>query len=214
MRIDEDYFKVDAPIKQNKVEDIISPDEQILQRLKPNQKVLILEALFKGLPFVLVWVIFDAFFISMMVFSGAFSENLLILAFIIPFFLLHLMPLWMYIGGIIRALGGRKNIEYVFTERRIIIRSGLVGIDFKTIFYTDVEGINVKVGLFDRLFQVGDLYIKAHNQSAVLENIEKPYFFLNKLQKITLDIKTDILYPNDLRPKDNHGYKVKYKDED
>ena len=61
------------------------------------------------------------------------------------------------------------------------------------------------------MFKVGDLYFTAHNQSAVLMDIEKPYFFLNKLQKITLDIKTDIHYPNDLRPSENHGYNTKYK---
>jgi hypothetical protein len=108
-------------------------------------------------------------------------------------------------------MAGAKNIEYVFTDKRIIIRSGVIGIDFKNIYYSDVEGINCKVGIFDRVFKVGDLYIKALNQSAVLMNIETPYFYLQKLQKITLDIKTDIQYPNDLRPKENHGYNTEYK---
>ena len=52
---------------------------------------------------------------------------------------------------------------------------------------------------------------QALNQSAVLNNIENPYFYLSKLQKITLDIKADIQYPNDLRPKENHGYNTEYK---
>lgn len=207
MRIDENFFKTEDPMKQNRVEDIVSPDEDILQRLKPNKKVLILESIFKGLPFVLLWAAFDFTFIFIFFSTGLPLE---MLGFIIPFFILHLMPLWIYIANIVKTFGGLKNIEYVFTDKRIIIRSGIVGIDFKTIFYTDVEGINVKVGLFDRLFKVGDLYIKAFNQSAVLQNIEKPYFFLNKLQKITLDIKTDIQYPNDLRPKENHGYNTDY----
>lgn len=207
MRIDENFFKTEDPMKQNRVEDILSPDEDILQRLKPNKKVLILESIFKGLPFVLLWVAFDFTFIFIFFSTGLPLE---MLGFIIPFFILHLMPLWIYIANIVKTFGGLKNIEYVFTDKRIIIRSGIVGIDFKTIFYTDVEGINVRVGLFDRLFKVGDLYIKAFNQSAVLQNIEKPYFFLNKLQKITLDIKTDIQYPNDLRPKENHGYNTDY----
>lgn len=211
MNIDENYFKTDNPMKQNRIEDILSEDETILQRLKPNRKVLLLEAIFKGLPFVLLWLAFDSFFIIMMITTGVFSQNPYILIFVIAFFALHLLPLWMYIANIIKTMAGSKNIEYVFTNRRIIIRSGVIGIDFKTIYYTDVEGINCKVGIFDRMFKVGDLYIKAHDQSAVLMNIEMPYFFLEKLQKITLDIKTDIQYPNDLRPKENHGYKTDYK---
>lgn len=211
MNIDENYFKTNNPMKQNTIEDILSEDEAILQRLKPNRKVLLLEALFKGLPFVLLWVAFDSFFIIMMIVTGAFKENPYLIIFVVAFFALHLLPLWMYIINIVKTMAGSKNIEYVFTNRRIIVRSGVIGIDFKTIYYTDVEGINCRVGIFDRMFKVGDLYIKAHDQSAVLMNIETPYFFLEKLQKITLDIKTDIQYPNDLRPKENHGYKTDYK---
>lgn len=211
MNIDENYFKTDNPMKQNSVEDILSKDEKILQRLKPNKRVLLLESIFKGLPVVLLWVAFDTFFIVMMIVNGAFKENPGLIPAVIAFFALHLLPLWLYILNIIKTMAGAKNIEYVFTDKRIIIRSGVIGIDFKNIYYTDVEGINCKVGIFDRMFKVGDLYIKALNQSAVLMNIETPYFYLQKLQKITLDIKTDIQYPNDLRPKENHGYNTEYK---
>lgn len=211
MNIDENYFKTDNPMKQNSVEDILSKDEKILQRLKPNKRVLLLESIFKGLPVVLLWVAFDTFFIVMMITTGAFKENPGLIPAVIAFFALHLLPLWLYILNIIKTMAGAKNIEYVFTDKRIIIRSGVIGIDFKNIYYSDVEGINCKVGIFDRMFKVGDLYIKALNQSAVLMNIETPYFYLQKLQKITLDIKTDIQYPNDLRPKENHGYNTEYK---
>ncbi len=211
MNIDENYFKTDNPMKQNSVEDILSKDEKILQRLKPNKRVLLLESIFKGLPVVLLWVAFDTFFIVMMIVTGAFKENPGLIPAVIAFFALHLLPLWLYILNIIKTMAGAKNIEYVFTDKRIIIRSGVIGIDFKNIYYSDVEGINCKVGIFDRVFKVGDLYIKALNQSAVLMNIETPYFYLQKLQKITLDIKTDIQYPNDLRPKENHGYNTEYK---
>lgn len=211
MNIDENYFKTENPMKQNSIEDILSEDEQILQRLKPNRKVLLLESLFKGLPFVLLWVAFDTFFIVGMISQGTFDENPYLLIPVIAFFALHLLPLWIYISNVFKTMMGAKNIEYVFTNKRIIIRSGVIGIDFKNIYYTDVEGINCKVGIFDRLFKVGDLYIKAMNQTAVLMNIETPYFYLEKLQRITIDIKADIHYPNDLRPKDNHGYHTDYK---
>ena len=101
-------------------------------------------------------------------------------------------------------------MQYVFTEKRVIIRSGLVGIDFKSIYYSDISGVNVKVGFLDRLLKVGDIYIRANNQSAVLNDIQNPYFILSRLQKITLDIKTDIYYPNNLRPEENDGYNTKY----
>jgi len=210
-KIDENYFKVENPMKQNAVEDILEKDEKILQRLKPNAKVIRLEAIFKGMPLALLWFSIDAIFIVTMFATGAVEEAPWMIAFMIGFFALHLLPVWLYIANLIKKLAGYKNIEYVFTDKRIIIRSGLVGIDFKSIYYTSLESVNLKVGLFDRLFKVGDIYLKANTQTAVLEDIENPYVYLSKLQKIALDIKSDIYYPNDLRPSENHGYQTEYK---
>lgn len=198
-------------MKQNAVEDILEKDEKILQRLKPNAKVIRLEAIFKGMPLALLWFSIDAIFIVTMFATGAVEEAPWMIAFMIGFFALHLLPVWLYIANLIKKLAGYKNIEYVFTDKRIIIRSGLVGIDFKSIYYTSLESVNLKVGLFDRLFKVGDIYLKANTQTAVLEDIENPYVYLSKLQKIALDIKSDIYYPNDLRPSENHGYQTEYK---
>lgn len=198
-------------MKQNAVEDILEKDEKILQRLKPNAKVIRLEAIFKGMPLALLWFSIDAIFIVTMFTTGAVEEAPWMIAFMIGFFALHLLPVWLYIANLIKKLAGYKNIEYVFTDKRIIIRSGLVGIDFKSIYYTSLESVNLKVGLFDRLFKVGDIYLKANTQTAVLEDIENPYVYLSKLQKIALDIKSDIYYPNDLRPSENHGYQTEYK---
>lgn len=195
-------------MKENSIEDILSENEKILQRIKPKKSTLILEAFLKGLPFVLIWLLADLAIVLGIIYSEEANE---ILPFIFIFIAVHLLPVWMYLANIVRTVLGSKNIEYVFTDKRIIIRSGVIGIDFKSILYTDISGINCKVGIIERICKVGDLYIKATNQSAVLNNIPRPYFFLNQLQKITLDIKADILYPNNLRPKDNDGYNSNYK---
>lgn len=210
--IDENYFNPDEGIKQNQVEDILEEGETILQRLKPDRTDYILEAIFKGLPIALLWAAFDTFAIIMMFSSGAFAEMGGWMAlFIIGFFGLHLIPVWLYVGGIIKRVAGYKNIEYVITDKRIIIRSGLIGIDFRYFYYSAIQSVTVKVGLWDRLFKVGDLYLTATNQAAVLEDIKNPYFFGTKIEKIVQDIKADISYPNDLRPEENHGYNTKYK---
>ena len=212
MAINQDYFKVDDnPIKKNKIEDILTEDEEILQRLTPNRRVFILEAIFKGLPVALIWAGFDAFFIIMMIHSGVFQQQPFILPIIIVFFAFHLIPLWLYIANVVKKVGGYKNIEYVFTDKRIIIRSGIIGIDFKYFYYQDIASVIVKVGLFDRLFKVGDLHLASNGQAAVLDDIDHPYEYSAKIQKLVTDIRTDMAYPNDLRPEENHGYKTKYK---
>lgn len=207
--INKEFFNVEENFKQNKMEDILTEDEEILVRLNPNKKVYILEAIFKGLPLALIWGGLDAFVIVMMVSNGIF-DNPYMIWFIIPFFALHLVPVWLYIAGIVKRVASYKNIEYALTNKRVIIRSGIIGIDFKTLYYSEIQSVNVKVGLFDRLFKVGDIYITSVYQSAVLDDVSAPYAYATKIQEVVMDIKTDIEFPNDLRPETNHGYRTKY----
>ena len=91
--IDEKYFKMDDSMKSSTIEDVLSPNETIFERLKPNKTVLILESIFKGLPFVLIWATIDIFAIVMIATTAGFLDengnNML--WFIIPFFALHLI---------------------------------------------------------------------------------------------------------------------------
>ena len=80
------------------------------------------------------------------------------------------------------------------------------------------QRIDLHRGLFDQLFNVGDIVITTNqigrkNMPAVLginsiANYAEVYQLVKKLQK---DIYSDIMYPNDLRPEENHGYRTKYK---
>lgn len=210
--IDENYFKkADDGIKKDKFENILSSNEKILMRLKPKKKAYIAQEIFKYVPFALIWGCFDFGIIIFLINQlKDFSTGFIIS--IISFFVIHLLPVWLMIVNVIKATAGFKNIEYALTDKRIIARSGLIGIDFKSIYYSDIEGINVKVSITDRLFKVGDLYVTASNQSAVLHDLTDPYFLMSKIQKITYDIKADIEFPNDYRPKQNHGYNTEYID--
>ena len=211
-RIDENYFKVDDGMEKNEIEDILSPDEHILWREKPNKKAYIWSRVFTMFPIALIWLVIDGTFIGVMFGTGIVKEMSfgLVLG-LLAFFMIHMTPVWIWLVSIILGAKEHKNIEYAFTEKRIIIRKGIIGIDFKNIYYTDVQSVNLKVGLTDKIFHVGDVYIKANHESVVLFDIKNPYEITTKLQKITLDIKTDIYYPNALRPDENPGYNTKYK---
>lgn len=209
-KIDENYFvKNTDPINKNRIEDILDKDEKCLLKLKPHKTTFILESIFNGCIFAIIWALFDTFFIIMLVKSD-FAKHPMGIASICVFFALHLLPVWLFIANIIRKVAGFKNIEYVLTNKRIICRKGLVGIDIKSIFYSDVIGVNVKVGIFDRIFKVGDIYISAKSQSTAILDVKDPYFLMGRIQKISLDIKSDIQFPNDFRPSENHGYKTDY----
>lgn len=159
---------------------------------------------------------FDGSALAMLSFTGELKN---MLWFIIPFFALHLAPVWIWLANTISANKRWKNTEYAVTDKRILLRNGLFGYDFQSITYVEIENVNIRVGLIDRLLKVGDIYIQlsgrgrsnsSQSKAAILD-IEQPFNVFKMLQKTVLDIQTDIHYPNDLRPSENNGYQTKYR---
>lgn len=72
------------------------------------------------------------------------------------------------IGGIILAIGllisvstyfMNKVIEYAITKKRVIIKSGLIGTDFKSIYFDQIQNVIVDVGIIGKVFNVGTIKI-------------------------------------------------------
>lgn len=192
--------------------------EQLLWSAKPKKSAFIINKVLAMMPIALLWLGFDSIFIIAMISSGQIKEMLF---FIIPFFAIHLMPVWIWLANVLTASKKWKNTKYYVTDKRIIIQSGFIGTDYQTVYYKDIKNVNLKIGLIDKLLGVGDIYfdlgvyVGSNNKSATLKNafldIEKPYEIYPKLQKIVLDIQTDVEYPNALRPNQNPGYNTQYR---
>lgn len=209
-KLDENYFKIDPSGRDLKnIEDVIGSDEQILWSGKPKKRAFLINAFTKMLPIALIWLLFDGAFIGLMI--GTMDEiPAPVKIFMVVFFLFHLMPVWIWLSNVLTANRQHENLEYAFTNKRIIIKSGIIGIDFKNIYYSEIDSVNLRVGLVDRIEKVGDIYIKSIGGANVLYDLENPYTLTEKLQKIVVDIKTDIQFPNNLRPAENDGYNTKY----
>ena len=209
-KLDENYFKIDPSGRDLKnIEDVIGSDEQILWSGKPKKRAFLINAFTKMLPIALIWLLFDGAFIGLMI--GTMDEiPASVKTFMVVFFLFHLMPVWIWLSNVLTANRQHENLEYAFTNKRIIIKSGIIGIDFKNIYYSEIDSVNLRVGLVDRIEKVGDIYIKSIGGANVLYDLENPYTLTEKLQKIVVDIKTDIQFPNNLRPTENDGYSTKY----
>ena len=205
--IDENYFKMPDVKQNNSIDEILSDNETLLLKVKPKKKAYIFNSIVKFLPLGLLWFVIDAGFLCGMAFAQVPS---IVWAFLVPFFAVHMIPVWLCIANIVRAGKAWKNLEYAFTDRRIIIRSGVIGINIANVYYAEIKGVNMRIGVFDRLFKVGDIYISSEAQSQVLYDLENPYFILERVQKLVLDLKTDVYFPNDLRPESNSGYNTKY----
>ena len=206
--IDENYFDMPTGVKNNSIEDIVGGDEKLLLKIKPKKSAYKFNSIVGFLPIGIFWLIIDVGFICGIAFTGGVPKMLW--AFLVPFFAVHMFPVWICIANIVKAGRAWRNLEYAFTDKRIIIRSGVIGINLVNIYYADIKGVNLKIGFFDRMFKVGDIYISTSGKSQVLYDLENPYFILERVQKIVLDLKTDVYFPNNLRPENNSGYNTKY----
>ena len=122
------------------------------------------------------------------------------------------------------AILSYKNTIYGFSNKRIMMRSGFIGTDFKMIDYDKIVDIEVKVNPIDRFFNTGTIKffsgrekIDDEGSSTKLHdkwsNIGNVYEVFKQVKKVMVDIKTDYNYPNAKRPPTNPGYNTKYKPE-
>lgn len=191
--------------------------ETLIWKGKPKKSAFILNKTLMMAPIAIVWLMFDSSFIFM-----AFSERMesQMLLFLIPFFALHLMPVWIWLGNIITANRKWKNTTYYITDKRIIIENGFIAGNFQTIYYKDLTNVSLRIGIIDKMLGVGDIYLETvggnytrDGRNLVAQaflDIEDPQAIYPKLQKIVMDIQTDIEYPNALRPGENPGYNTTY----
>lgn len=210
-KFNDNYFKTDdETFAPRDITAVVAEGENILWRGKPKKSAFIAGRVLGMLPFAILWLIVDGAFITLLCMFGPKLPTPLIIG-VCVFFLFHLAPIWIWITNIITANKLHKNLEYAFTDKRIIVKSGIIGIDIKNVFYADVTSVNLRVGIIDRICKTGDIYIRSISGATVISDVEDPYRLTEKLQKIVFDLKTDVAYPNELRPPVNRGFNTEYK---
>ena len=122
-----------------------------------------------------------------------------------------MMPVWMYLGGIISSIRKYRNTEYVVTDRGIYITGGFFAkrYDFKP--FTDLSHVNVNRGVLDQFLGVGDVISECHHGHA-FKLIDLPDYLevCNLIKQYQTDIYADTQFPNGFRPTINSGYQTSY----
>lgn len=188
---------------------MLGEGERILWQGKPKKSAFIANKVLGMLPLALLWAAVD---VAMIVLVFTLGAPQIMCWITVGFVCIHLLPFWLWLSNVLTASRRYKNMFYALTDRRIIVRSGLVGIDYQSVGYKDVQNVNLRVGVFDKLMKVGDLYFvtAAGGGKNVFFDIENPYEVYKTAQKIVADIQTDIAFPNAYRPQENAGYGTQY----
>lgn len=205
------YEKLKNTMEPINLQKIIVDDEEIIWSGKPKKSAFIIYKVVTMLPIALIWLLFDSAIISMMLFGSEEQVPVGILIFLIGFFSLHLFPVWIWLSNVITANKRWKNTEYAVTNKRLIISDGFIGKNYQSFYYKEIEKVDLNISAIDRMLKVGDISATIGGNSVpIFVDIENVYDIYPKLQKIVLDIQTDMEYPNEYRPKENPGYNTKY----
>lgn len=212
-------------MNKSDLELMVGNNENILWRGKPNKKCFIFECIFNPmLIFALIWGGIDIGVISVSMLSTAGDEaSSGMLAFLVPFMAIHMMPVWIYLGGVFTSVLKHKHIEYIITDKGIYISGGIFTFNYEMKPFTDLSHINIHRGIFDQAFGTGDVILECghsvnsgrrhsnhveHNFNLCdLADYQDVFQMVKELQT---DIYSDTMYPNDMRPETNHGYKTQY----
>ena len=211
---------------KSELELMVGSNEKVLWKGKPNKRCFILEGIFNPLlPFALVWFLVDSIFIVSTAMEAKTTGTIPILSII--FLLFHLMPVWIYLGGIIFVLRRYKHTEYIVTDKGVYYSGGLFSYTCNMKPFTELARVNIHRGIIDQIIGVGDVVLTSNNIAdyyssnvrvngrpinvgitiADIKEYRKVFELIKKLQE---DIYTDTMYPNALRPEENQGYRTKY----
>lgn len=205
--------------------------ERIFWKGKPNKKVFILETIFNPfLPACLAWAALDYIALRFAIADADINPEIMLA--VISFFLIHLTPVWIYLGSIFTAVRKYQNTSYVITERAIYISKGIFTYDIMSKSFQEISHINIHKGIFDQILGVGDVdMICDHTVNSSMEIMgitphghghkhgPNPFSIKDiadyqEVFKIIKDLQTDIyadtMYPNAKRPETNPGYNTKY----
>ncbi len=184
----------------------LNKNETIILTKKPQKKAFIIKNSLKMMPIAIIWFVLDFGILSSSIKGGE------MLWFILPFFTLHLMPFWIWLANVITANRRWKNTKYIITNNRIIIQNGFFAVNETSLFYKDLRNAQMNIGLIGKVFHTGSIIFdsSSKDESFIFEDLDNCEEIYNHVQKIILDIQTDIEYPNAFRPKVNDGYKTEY----
>ena len=197
---------------------MVGANENVLWKGKPNKKCFILESIFNPmLPFALIWALIDFGVVGGVMLGGGGP----VAVFLVPFMLLHMMPVWIYLGGVFLSFQKYKNTEYIITDKGIYVSGGTFSYTYEMKPFTDLSHVNIHRGIFDQWLGVGDVVTicghegynsrQSHSHGGLticdIKDYQQVFAMVKQLQT---DIYSDTMYPNDLRPATNRGYQTEY----
>lgn len=117
------------------------------------------------------------------------------------FWLFGLIPLVAVLFTFLKKVFSFSNTAYSYSDKRVMMRSGFIGTDFKTIDYDKISDMEVTVSVIEKMYNVGTIRFFSGrtqtdegNTTKLYDSwsaIENPYEVFKMVKQTSVNIKTD-----------------------
>lgn len=182
--IKDDFFVKTSHNTARTAEQLIDENEKILWKARPKKFAYLMSKSISMAPAAIIWLIFDLTIIIAICTIPKGEIPIMMPLFLIGFFALHLTPVWIWLGQIIKASKEMHTIEYVITNKRVLEIRGTTRYIHASIKIKDIEDAVLDKNFIDKILKVGDIYISGIENKIVLFDITESEFILNKLLQL------------------------------
>lgn len=178
--------KLDEQQPQHNIKHLLDDDEKVILTRTPHRKSYLGAAIASVVCGILSLAAINAIVLFFMLNDGV---SQLDVAFLILISIIDLVAIFLCFKYSVFALLGVDNIEYVFTNKKIIISRGISTIHFDFLSYKDIESTRLKIGPIDKIFAVGDIYIHTKRRLVIIFDIHDSKHIMDKLNKLIVKSK-------------------------
>ncbi len=206
----------------DEIKQLLGAGEKVLWRGKPVRKPFFMSRMVASV-FMIIPGIIMTVVVGFMTIAAILAFPLMVL-FLLPFIVISLGLLFSPLTTYWWFSKQYPHLEYAITNKRVMLKSGWIGRDFKILDYDQIKNAEVNVNFFDRaaktntgsiLFFTGEIMMHsshgARSKKDIMAHVENPYEVFKFLKKTKLDVKADLHFPNKYRPKTNPGYNTQLK---
>ena len=159
----------------------VRPTETVVYEIKPSKMCFLIESIFNiMLPFCIIWALVDGFLITTIIDDFVKDKDstyawVSILPLLV-FFSIHLMPVWMYLGGIIKAVFKLSRSAYIISDHVIYFnKSAKEKQHSNRIPFCNLKKATVTRGIIDHLAHKGDIVLtnlSDRRDEATISNVD------------------------------------------
>ena len=138
---------------------LVGKDETVLWTGVPNRKAFLWRSAFNLLlPIAIIWSCFDIPLIVSQIRELRAGEDP-IGWFLIPFFLLHMLPIWMYLALLFTSFVRYKNTGYVITNKSVYTSGGVFALNTQVKPLAKLSTVTIERGFIDKKMNVGSVVL-------------------------------------------------------